>query len=170
MSTRNLTPSSTVLGSATCGLLGTAEAAHAAHGQFGPTGPDAVSGYSRLRAFFAQARTAGVRVGGVFFPAPDALGRRGASYPFDYLHVGVQRVCTEEGVHCLDLLPLYSEFEDARKLWVSPFDAHPNALVSRLAAERIASAFKSSWEHARTAGSAPPSASAAATSTAKPGR
>jgi hypothetical protein len=112
-----------------------------------PNGPDAAHAYGQLRTFFAQARAANARVGGVFFPAPDALGRHGESYPFDYLHVGVQRICTEEGVRCLDLLPLYSEATDARTLWVSPFDAHPNALVSRLAAEKIADAFKGSWSH-----------------------
>jgi hypothetical protein len=132
-----------------------------------PNSPDAAFGYSQLRAFFVKARAAGTRVGGVLFPAPDALGPHGRSYPFDYLHVGVQRVCTEEGVHCLDLLPLYSEFENARALWVSPFDAHPNARVSRLAAESIAAAFRSAWEHAKYEGD--PVAAAAASLAPPPG-
>jgi hypothetical protein len=119
-----------------------------------PNGPDARFAYGQLREFFGRARSAGVRAGTVFFPAPDALGPRGRSYPFHYLHVGVQRVCTEEGVRCLDLLPLYSEFDNGRRLWVSPFDAHPNELVSRLAAAQILEEFRDSWQQpARSTGS-----------------
>jgi hypothetical protein len=135
-----------------------------------PNSPDALFAYGQLREFFTRARAAGVRVGGVFFPAADALGPRGRSYPFHYLHLGVQRVCTEEGVRCLDLLQLYSEFDDGRRLWVSPFDAHPNELVSRLAAAQILEEFGDTWQRSAAAtGSAAPSSNQAARTGRPPG-
>jgi hypothetical protein len=49
-------------------------------------------------------------------------------------------------VPCLDLLPLFSSFRDPRAVWVSPFDAHPNALANRRAAYEILKAFGSVWQ------------------------
>jgi lysophospholipase L1-like esterase len=110
-----------------------------------PNSPDAQQAYGQLREFFDRARTAQVGVGAVLFPAIDALGPNGKTYPFDYLHVGTRRVCAAAAVPCLDLLPLFSQFRDPRMLWVSPFDAHPNAFANRRAADAIEAAFSPFW-------------------------
>lgn len=110
-----------------------------------PNAPNAKQAYGQLREFFARARAAGVPAGGVLFPAPDALGPNGRSYPFGYLHEGVRRVCADENVRCLDLLPRFSTFRDPRTMWVSPFDAHPNAVAHRKAAMEILQTFSSVW-------------------------
>jgi len=110
-----------------------------------PASPNARLAYGQLGEFFDRARAAGVHVGCVLFPAPDSLGPYGRDYPFGYLHEGVRRICAEKQVPCLDLLPLYSTVADPRTLWVSPFDAHPNAMSHHRAAEQILSAFRSVW-------------------------
>jgi lysophospholipase L1-like esterase len=107
--------------------------------------PNARKAYGQLHEFFARARAAGVPAGEVLFPATDALGPSGTTYPFGYLHDGVRQACTDEKVPCLDLLPLFSTFRDPRAVWVSPFDAHPNAMANRRAAYEILAAFGSAW-------------------------
>jgi lysophospholipase L1-like esterase len=107
--------------------------------------PNARKAYGQLHQFFVRARLAGVPSGAVLFPAPDELGPRGTRYPFGYLHKGVQETCSAEWVPCLDLLPMYSEFPDARVTWVSPVDAHPNALANKMAADQIMRSFGGIW-------------------------
>jgi lysophospholipase L1-like esterase len=108
--------------------------------------PNARMAYGQLRAFFDKARAAKTAAGAVLFPAPDALGPYGRDYPFRYLHEGTRQVCAEKRVPCLDLLPLYSTVADPKTLWVSPFDAHPNATSNRRAAETILERFRSVWK------------------------
>jgi len=103
--------------------------------------------FGHFKQFFERAHAAGVSAGAVFFPETDALGPHGSAYPFHYLHEGVQRACADERVTCLDLLPLFSTFEDARATWVSPFDAHPNAMANKRAANEILKAFSPVWSH-----------------------
>jgi lysophospholipase L1-like esterase len=111
-----------------------------------PNLPNAREAYGQLHEFFVRARAAGVPAGAVLFPATDALGPDGTTYPFGYLHDGVRQACTDEKVPCLDLLPLFSTFRDPRAAWVSPFDAHPNAMANRRAAYLILQAFASAWQ------------------------
>jgi len=110
-----------------------------------PNAPNAKQAYGNLREFFRRARAAGVPAGAYLFPATDALGSNGKSYPFGYLHDGVKSVCAEEKVPCLDLFPTFSTFPDPRVLWVSPFDAHPNAMAAKRAAYSIVEAFGDLW-------------------------
>jgi len=49
-------------------------------------------------------------------------------------------------VRCLDLLPQFSTYRDPRTMWVSPFDAHPNAIAHRKAAMEILQAFGAVWQ------------------------
>jgi lysophospholipase L1-like esterase len=109
--------------------------------------PNAREAFGQLREFFVRARAAGVLAGEVLFPATDASGPNGTGYPFGYLHDAVRQICTEEKVPCLDLLPLFSTLRDPRAAWVSPFDAHPNAMANRRAAFEILKAFGSVWQH-----------------------
>jgi lysophospholipase L1-like esterase len=108
--------------------------------------PNAREAFGQLREFFVRARAAGVPAGAVLFPASDASGPNGTGYPFGYLHDAVRQVCTDEKVPCLDLLPMFSTFRDPRAAWVSPFDAHPNAMANRRAAYEILRAFGSVWQ------------------------
>jgi len=108
--------------------------------------PNAREAYGQLAEFVDRAHAAHVGVGVVLFPAPDSLGTFGRDYPFRYLHDGAAQVCAQTHAPFLDLLPLYSKIGDPRTLWVSPFDAHPNALSNRLAADAILAAFKSVWQ------------------------
>jgi lysophospholipase L1-like esterase len=112
-----------------------------------PDAPNGREAFGQLREFFDRAHSAGVPAGAVLFPATDALGPKGTAYPFGYLHDGVRRICTDEHVRCLDLLPLFSTFRDPRALWVGPFDAHPNATANRRAAYEILHAFAPAWQH-----------------------
>lgn len=110
-----------------------------------PTGPNSQKAFGELKQFFERARQAGVAAGAVLFPETDV--RADSTYPFRYLHARVQSACSDERVRCLDLLPLFSTFRDPSATWVSPFDAHPNALVNRKAAYEILAAFGSAWQH-----------------------
>jgi lysophospholipase L1-like esterase len=112
-----------------------------------PGAPNAREAFGQLHEFFVRARAAGVPAGAVLFPATDALGPNGTTYPFGYLHDRVRQTCMEERVPCRDLLPLFSTFRDPRVLWVSRFDAHPNAMANRRAAYDILQAFGSAWQH-----------------------
>jgi hypothetical protein len=112
-----------------------------------PNSPDAQLAFGQLREFFERARAAGVPAGAVLFPAIDALGPNGKTYPFGYLHEGVHRLCADEKVTCLDLLAMFSTFKDPRALWVSPFDAHPNAVAHKRAAYEIQQTFAPLWQH-----------------------
>jgi hypothetical protein len=73
------------------------------------------------------------------------MGAYGANYPFGFLHDQVKAVCADGNVRYLDLLQAFSTFRDPRSLWVSPFDAHPNAQANRRAATEILRVFASEW-------------------------
>jgi lysophospholipase L1-like esterase len=112
-----------------------------------PNAPNAREAYGQLHEFFDRARAAGVPAGAVLFPATDALGPNGKDYPFGYLHDGVKQLCVDVKAPYLDLLPMFSTFPDPRAVWVSPFDAHPNAMANKRAANEIVKAFSPAWQH-----------------------
>ena len=108
--------------------------------------PNARAAFGMLREFIERSHRAGVACGTVLFPAPDAMGPHGSNYPFGYLHYRVSSTCAGEKIRCLDLLPAFSTIEDPRSMWVSPFDAHPNALTNRRAADEILRQFAPIWQ------------------------
>jgi lysophospholipase L1-like esterase len=110
-----------------------------------PNSPNSVLTSMRLRTFFERARSAHLGVGAVLFPAANEMGRYGSRYPFGYLHERVWYICAEEHVPCLDLLPAFSKIRDPRTMFVSPFDAHPNAMANRHAAYEIMARFGDIW-------------------------
>jgi hypothetical protein len=112
-----------------------------------PNLPDAREAFGTLRQVIDRARAAGVPIGVVFFPAPDAMGPNGANYPFGYLHDRTKAICTEERIPYLDLLAPFSTFRPPQRMWVSPFDAHPNAQANRRAAFEILRVFGPVWHH-----------------------
>jgi lysophospholipase L1-like esterase len=112
-----------------------------------PNAPRSQEAFGMLRAFIHRSHVAGVSCGLVLFPAADAMGPSGSNYPFGYLHDGVHTTCADERIPCLDLLAAFSKFKDPRQMWVSRFDAHPNALANRRAAYEILQEFATSWGH-----------------------
>jgi lysophospholipase L1-like esterase len=107
--------------------------------------PNSRLAFGMLGEFIERARQAGVGVGTVLFPAPDVMGPHGSNYPFRYLHERVQRTCGSEQIYCLDLFHAFSTIEDPRSMWVSPFDAHPNAMANQRAAREILRVFAPVW-------------------------
>jgi lysophospholipase L1-like esterase len=114
-----------------------------------PNGPNSQMAFGQLRQFIERAHQAGVACGVVLFPAPDAMGPHGSHYPFGYLHEGVTATCAAERIPCLDLLPVFSTIENPRTMWVSPFDAHPNAMANQRAAQEMLRQFAPLW-HGRS--------------------
>lgn len=112
-----------------------------------PNSPDARQGFGMLEQFIERARAAGVPNGAVLFPALYGLRRKGANYPFDYMNERISMIYTAEQAPYLDLLPAFLTVRDPRTLWVSPFDAHPNAKGNHLAAVAILNRFESVWRH-----------------------
>jgi hypothetical protein len=112
-----------------------------------PNSPDARAGFGMLEQFIERARAGGVPSGGVLFPALYGLGQKGAAYPFDYLNDRIRMIYTVEQTPYLDLLPVFSTIRDPRSLWVSLFDAHPNAKANHLAAIAILNKFEALWHH-----------------------
>ncbi|HEY2152553.1 MAG TPA: GDSL-type esterase/lipase family protein [Vicinamibacterales bacterium] len=109
-----------------------------------PASPNARQSVAAIHAFVNAARHAGIPCGIVLFPAADAMGPDG-SYPFGYLHNRVRTICTDESIPCVDLLPAFSKVKDPRTMWVSQFDAHPNAMANRRAAQEILQTFAPVW-------------------------
>lgn len=110
-----------------------------------PTAPNSQLAFGMLSRFMERARQAGVASGAVLFPATDAMGPNGSQYPFGYLHARVAATCDAAKVQCLDLLPVFSTIHDPRTMWVSPFDAHPNAMANQRAAQEILRRFAPQW-------------------------
>lgn len=107
--------------------------------------PDAQEGSGMLRQFLDRAAAAGVSSGVVFFPAPDAMGSKPSDYPFGYLHDRARAICGEAHVPYLDLFAAFSTFQPPQRMWVSPFDAHPNEKANRRAAFEILRQFGPAW-------------------------
>jgi lysophospholipase L1-like esterase len=58
------------------------------------------------------------------------------TYPFRFVHEKVSAVLGRHGVPVLDLNGAFRG-RDPKSLWVSPGDAHPNAVAQRIIAERL---------------------------------
>jgi lysophospholipase L1-like esterase len=106
--------------------------------------PDSRESFGMLHEFIHRARAAGVPVGTVMFPNPEIMQ---ANYPYGYLHDRVASVCGEERIHCVDLRAAFrSNFSDVKDIVVSPFDGHPSAKASVVAANAILEVFKTLWQ------------------------
>jgi hypothetical protein len=110
-----------------------------------PDSPDSREAFGTLRQFIRRTRTAGVPTGAVLFPATDSMGPNGLDYPFGFIHDRVRAICAEEHIVFVDLLGPFASAGDPHSLWITPFDAHPNALANRRAAAEILRAFAASW-------------------------
>jgi hypothetical protein len=73
------------------------------------------------------------------------MGPNGTDYPFDFIHDRVKAICASERVGYVDLLPSFASAGDPHSLWVSPFDAHPNAQANRMAATEILGVLGPLW-------------------------
>ena len=101
-----------------------------------------------LRQFLEKARAARVPAGVVLFPMTDAMGPKGSNYPVGFIHDRVKQIAADESAPYLDLLQAFSTYEDPKSLWVSPFDAHPNAVANTRAAREILERFGPAWRRA----------------------
>ena len=110
--------------------------------------PDSPNSRARVRAASRVHRSV----------APDRRAERNRPVPGRGCHgperVGVsirlssrarQTLCASEQIPCLDLLPAFSKIKDPRTMWVSPFDAHPNAEANRRVAYEILARFAPVW-------------------------
>jgi lysophospholipase L1-like esterase len=110
-----------------------------------PNAPNAQTAFGMLRQFLEKAKSAGVGAGIVLFPMTDAMGPHGSNYPVGFIHDRVKQIAADEDVPYLDLLPAFSSYADPKSLWVSPFDAHPNAVANKRAAQEILYTFARVW-------------------------
>jgi len=110
-----------------------------------PNAPNARLAFGMLRQFVDKAKAAGTQVGLVLFPMTDAMGPKGANYPVGFIHDRVKQISADEHVPYLDLLPAFSTYDDPTSLWVSRFDAHPNAIANKRAAQEILHTFGGFW-------------------------
>jgi hypothetical protein len=111
-----------------------------------PNSPDAREAFGMLEALVDRSQAAHVAVGTVLFPALWVLGR-GRSYPFDYLHAHVGAICREKAITCVDLYDEFAHDEHPERLWVNPFDSHPNAEANHRAARVMLDTFGPVWRH-----------------------
>ena len=108
-----------------------------------PQSQQSREGFGMLHQFIRRSRDAGVPVGTVMFPNPGVLGK---NYAFDYIHDRVHGVCVDEHIRCVDLRqPFLTHFTDLKDIVVSPFDGHPSAKASVVAADAILAEFQEVW-------------------------
>jgi lysophospholipase L1-like esterase len=110
-----------------------------------PNAPNAQVAFGMLRQFIEKAKAAGGGVGLVLFPMTDAMGPNGSHYPVEFIHERVRQIAADEHAPYLDLLAAFSTYADPQALWVSPFDAHPNAVANKRAAQEILHRFANVW-------------------------
>lgn len=108
-----------------------------------PKGPESLKYIQSLKDFIDLCKNQKIPLGIVLFPDldPDV----GKAYTYNYLHKRVLEICTQEDITCLDLRSTFAGYTGYKKLLVNRFDAHPNPLANRLAAERIAETFGQFW-------------------------
>lgn len=87
----------------------------------------------RLKILRDLVRSQGGRLSVVTFPFLHALG---PAYPWQFVHDELGQLWRDLNVPHLDLLPVFANLPPTR-LTVNRFDAHPNELAHRLAAEEI---------------------------------
>lgn len=105
--------------------------------------PGAVQAETLMRRFLGLCRERGVGVGLVL--VPDAAVSLGADYPYRVLHERVAAICTETGVSCPDLLPVFAQVPNRFTLWVSPLDSHPSIVANEMIADAVLRTFAESW-------------------------
>ena len=111
-----------------------------------PNAPNARIAFGMLRQFLEKTKTARVAAGVVLFPMTDAMGPNGSNYRVGFIHDRVRQITSDEGIPYLDLLPAFSTYADPKSLWVNPFDAHPNAVANKRAAQEILQRFAGVWK------------------------
>lgn len=88
---------------------------------------------SRLAALHQDVKDAGARLAVVTFPFMHTIG---ADNDFGEVHEALDAFWQAQGVEHLDLKGIYEPFK-AEQLVVNTYDAHPNELAHRLAADAI---------------------------------
>ncbi|RKZ48874.1 MAG: hypothetical protein DRR00_18560 [Candidatus Parabeggiatoa sp. nov. 3] len=78
----------------------------------------------------------------VMFIIPELHDLGSATYPFADIHKKLVALGTNLGLPVIDLFPIFSDYSPEDKLWVSPTDAHHNALAQTMISEGIYNALK----------------------------
>jgi lysophospholipase L1-like esterase len=93
----------------------------------------------KLDALYRECRESQVQLRMVVFPFMQDLG---ADYPFRAAHEKLVGFCREREIPVLDLEPVFRDHAD-EPLTVNRYDAHPNELAHRIAADAILSQLQS---------------------------
>ena len=107
---------------------------------YDPQSADWAATQAAIKKLVADCRKSGIRIVIVNYPELHEL----ADYPFTSVTEAVRQIATEEGAPFVDLLPPVRGL-DPRSLWVSPTDAHPNALANTKYAAELRSALATNF-------------------------
>lgn len=113
-----------------------------------PEGQGSLAAVATIRAFVEECRRHDTPVSIVLFPHIDETLAQGNSR-YAFLHERVLQACRDEKITCVDLRTTFGTYTDHRQLWATRFDAHPNALAHRLAAERVVAELGAVWREGR---------------------
>jgi hypothetical protein len=86
-----------------------------------------------------------IPMGVVLFPLLVEVEGDPAEYPLGFLIDRVLVTCSEHGIVCLDLRPVFAPVTPTSDLWVNRYDKHPSAIANRLASDAIRERFGPLW-------------------------
>jgi len=98
--------------------------------------PDRLAVFDEVLGKFHEAVAAdGGELRLIVFPVMNGF----ADYPYRGHHESILSRCRKRGIACTDLLPVFEQGGvPAERLWVSAYDAHPNAAANAMAAPAVA--------------------------------
>jgi hypothetical protein len=96
------------------------------------TGDNAENNFASLKQFDSVISQNGGELVILLFPLIYDL----RNYPFREIHNKIKVFCENNDILLLDLLPVYSAYED-EDLWVNPTDHHPNEIAHEITAEAL---------------------------------
>jgi lysophospholipase L1-like esterase len=109
-------------------------------GLYVPQSPDWAATQDAIKQLIDYCMNAGIKVMVVNYPELHEL----RDYPFSSVTTAIAQISAEEGVPFVDLLPSVQD-KDPASLWVSPGDAHPNAVANTEYAMTLARALRANF-------------------------
>ena len=97
-----------------------------------------------LQAFIGECQAHRVPLAIALFPHLSS-GLVTGAYEFAEVHDQVLELCRRNSVPCVDLRSTFAPYRDYLRLWLHRFDAHPNAVAHRLAAEQLVEILGPLW-------------------------
>lgn len=105
-----------------------------------PGSPDWAGAQDAIKRLIDYCQKAGIKVVIVNYPELHEL----RNYPFSSVTAGIAQISADHGVPFVDLLPSVQD-RDPASLWVSPGDAHPNAVANTEYAKTLARALRANF-------------------------